>query len=93
MLPEEQFRSTARITRGQAERLFATPAELGVALTHCKGSEVSVFRHGVKLFTGLQVDERNGERRVFWLQGSGPTPGSDVELVLEELNAKKTGSS
>ena len=46
-----------------------------------------MLANGVKLFTGLGVDGG----RIYWIQGYGPTPGSDVEQILEELNAGKTG--
>ncbi|MBI2452994.1 MAG: hypothetical protein HY603_00440 [Parcubacteria group bacterium] len=87
MLPTEPFKSTARITPEQAERLFPTPREFRVAFNRLTGQQMAVLPNGVKLFTALGVDEG----RIYWLQGSGATPGSDVEQILEELNAGKIG--
>ena len=89
MLPEEQFRGTTRITPEQAESLFASPKEFRVAFSRRKGPEMATLWNGVKLFTGLEFDERKGDHRIWWLQGFGPTPGLRVRQALEALNADK----
>ncbi len=95
MLPnpfqDQQFKDTVRITPEQAKRLFASPKEFRVAFSRLTGQQMAVLPNGVKLFTGMELSERENDRRIYWLKGSGPTPGWDVEQVLEALNAGRTG--
>ena len=83
----QPVKPTSRITPEQAEQLFASPKKFRVAFNRREGQQMAVLPNGVRLFTAVNADEG----RIYWIQGSGATPGWDVEQVLEKLNAGKTG--
>ncbi len=84
----EPIKSTALITPEQVESLFASPKEFGAAFNRRKGPNIATLWNGVKLLTAQ--GDRDGEGRIWWLQGFGPTPGLRVEQALEALNAGKS---